>query len=92
MPVDARQAGTQQELASHDLVPEVVDLSDLREEAVAAEVEAVAVALLRARDAADHVGRLAHDHGLAALGEQVAGGEAGGAAAEHDERLGVLMG
>ena len=42
-----------EELLLHDLVPEVVDLLDLGEEAVAAEVEAVAVADLGAGDAAD---------------------------------------
>ena len=55
---------------------------------MAAEVEAVAVAHLGPGDAADLVGRLEHDHGLALLGEQVAGGQAGRAAAEHDD--GVL--
>jgi hypothetical protein len=55
-------------------VPEVVDLLALREEAVATEVEAVAVALLRHRQAAHLLVRLEHDHGEALLGEQVAGG------------------
>ena len=44
VPVDARHARALEELLAHDLVPEVVDLLDLGEEAVAAEVEAVAVA------------------------------------------------
>ena len=55
----------------------------LGEEAVAAEVEPVAVADLGLGDAADLVLRLEHDHGHATLREQVAGGQARGAAAEH---------
>ena len=47
VPVDARHARAQQELLAHDLVPEVVDLLGLGEEAVAAEVEAIAVAAPR---------------------------------------------
>ena len=71
-------------------MPEVVDLLDLREEAMAAEVEAVAVTDLGPGDATDLIGRLEHDHGLALLCQQVSGGEAGGPAAEHDD--GVLRG
>ena len=80
-----RQARAQQELLVEHLVPEVVDLLGLGEEAVAAEVEAVAVADLGLGDAADLVLGLEDDHGVAALGEQVAGGEPGGAAAEHGD-------
>jgi hypothetical protein len=40
VPVDARHAWAQQELVAHDLAPERLDLVRLREEAVAAEVEA----------------------------------------------------
>ena len=65
-------------------MPEVVDLARLGEEAVAAQVEPVAVADLGAGDAAHLVGGLEHDHRLALLGEQVAGGQPGGAAAERD--------
>ena len=68
-------------------MPEVVDLLDLGEEAVAAEVEAVAVADGGLGDAADLVLGLEHDTGEPLLGEQVAGGQAGGAAAEDDGRL-----
>jgi hypothetical protein len=42
-PVDARHARAHQELVAHDLEPEVVDLFALGEEAVPAEVEAVAL-------------------------------------------------
>ncbi len=89
VPVDARHARALEELLAHDLVPEVVDLLHLREEAVAAEVEAVlaarAVADLGLGDAADLVLGLEDDHRKALLGQQVAGGEARGAAAE-DQR------
>ena len=53
---------------------------------MAAEVEAVAVAHLGLGEAADLVLGLEDDHGHALLGEQVAGGQAGGAAAEHRDR------
>ena len=66
-------------------MPEVVDLLGLGEEAVAAEVEAVAVADLGLGDAADLVLGLEDDDGPPLLGEQVAGGQAGGAAAEDGD-------
>ena len=53
--VDAAHAGPQHEvLVGQDLVPEGLDLLHLGEEAVAADVEAPAVALDGAADAADH--------------------------------------
>ncbi len=55
--------GRLRELLVHHLVPEVVDLVDLGEEAVAAEIEAVAVPDLGLGDAADLVLRLEHDDG-----------------------------
>ncbi len=85
VPEDPRHARAQQELLLHHLVPEVVDLLGLGEEAVAAEIEAVAVADLGLGEAADLVLGLEHDHGHALPGEQVAGGQAGGAAAEHGD-------
>ena len=83
VPEDPRLARALQELLLHDLVPELVDLVALGEEAVAAEVEPVAVADLGLGDAADLVLRLEHDHGHATLREQVAGGQARRATAEH---------
>jgi hypothetical protein len=72
-------------------VPEVVDLLVLGEEAVAAEVEAVAVGVDDGLgDAADLVVGLEDDDLLALLGQQVAGGQAGGAAADDHERALVL--
>jgi hypothetical protein len=86
VPVDARHARALEELLAHDFVPEVVDLLGLREEAVAAEVEAVAVADLGLRQAADLALGLEHDHGLALLREQVAGGQARRASTEDGNR------
>jgi hypothetical protein len=68
-------------------VPEGVHLLRLREEAVAAEVEAVAVADLGLCDPAHLVLGLEHDHGKAQLGQQVARGQAGGPAADDDRGL-----
>ena len=87
VPVDARHARALEELLAHDLVPEVVDLLDLGEEAVAAEVEAVAVAHRRLGDAAHLVLGLQHDHRQPLLGKQVAGGQARGPTAEDHRRL-----
>ena len=86
-PVDARHAGATEELLLHHLVPEVVDLFGLGEEAVAAQIEAVAVANLGLRDAADLVLRLEHDDGAPLLREEVPSREAGGAAAKDSDRL-----
>ena len=57
-------------------MPEVLDLGDLGEEAVAADVEAPAVALDRPADAADDVVGLEDRAGLTLLAELVGGGEA----------------
>jgi len=83
VPVDARHARAQKELVVEHLVPEGVDLLGLGEEAVAAEVEAVAVAFLGHRQAAHLFVRLEHDHRQPLLGQEVGGGEARGASAEH---------
>ena len=53
--------GRQQELLAEHLVPERLDLGRLGEEAMAAEIEAVAVALDRLREAADLVVGLEHE-------------------------------
>src|SRR5581483_9901894 len=81
VPVDARHARTQQELVAHHLVPEVVDLLRLGE-------EAVAVALDRLRKAADLVLGLEDDRVMTLLAEQVTGGETGRPAPQHEGRLG----
>ncbi len=54
---------------------------------MAAEIEAVAVADLGLGDAADLVLGLEDDHGPPLLGEQIARGQPGRAAAEHGDRL-----
>ena len=71
-------------------MPERVHLDRLREEAVAAEVEAVAVDLDGLREAADLVLGLEHDDVSAGLAEQVAGGQSCRAAAEDECGLGIL--
>jgi hypothetical protein len=86
-PVDARHPGPLEELLAHDLVPEVVDLLDLREEAVPAEVEPVAVAHGGLGDAANLVLRLEHDDRQPLLRQQVARGQARRAGAEDHRRL-----
>ena len=90
VPVDARHARALEELLAHDLVPEVVDLLGLGEEAMAAEVEAVAVADLGLGQPADLVLGLEDDHRHAAAGEEVAGGQARGTAAEDGDGLADL--
>ena len=86
VPVDPRHARALEELLVHHLVPEVVDLLGLGEEAMAAEVEAVAVAHLGLGEAADLVLGLEHDHRPPLPGEQVARGQPRRAAAEDGDR------
>src|SRR5204863_9967944 len=86
VPEDARHAGALEDLLAHDLEPQLVDLVDLGEEAVAAEVEPVAVADLGLGDAADlPLGFDDHDR-EPLFGQEVAGREAGGTGAEHKNR------
>jgi hypothetical protein len=66
-------------------VPQVVDFLGLGEEAMAAEVEAVPVAHFGLGDPADLVLGLEDDDGSALPREQVAGRQAGRAAAEHGD-------
>src|SRR5207244_9814712 len=89
--VDAAHPRAEQELvARQDLVPQVFHRLDLGEEAVATDVEAPAVTLDRAADAADNRVGLEHGACLAALAEHVGGGEAGRTSADDDDlcRLG----
>jgi hypothetical protein len=65
-------------------VPHVVDFLRLREEAMAAQVEAVAVLLDRLGDAAELVLGLHDENRLAALGEVVRSSQAGRAAADYE--------
>ena len=90
--VDAREARTRQELAAHHVLPEPLDRLQLREEAVAAEIEAVPVELDRLRDPAHGAVGLEDGARRAPESEDVRGREACGAAAEHgrSERLTAL--
>jgi hypothetical protein len=69
-------------------MPDRLDLRALRVEAVAAEVEAVAVADLGARQASDRIARLDHHRLVPAARELVRGGDPGWTGAE-DEGAGV---
>ena len=89
--VDAAHPRAEQELVTRqDLVPQVFHRLDLGEEAVATDVEAPAVPLDRAADAADNRVGLEHGARLAALAEHVGGGEAGRTGADDNDlcRLG----
>ncbi len=70
-------------------MPEVLDRLHLGEEAVAADVEAPAVALRGAADAADHVVGLEDGRGDAVLVELEGGGEAGRAGADDHDLVAV---
>jgi hypothetical protein len=71
---------------SEHLLPEALDRLQLREEAMAAEVEAIAVELDCLRDAADGSVGLEDRSGLATQPEDVCGSQPGRAAAE-DRRV-----
>ena len=92
--VDAAQARAAEEVVlTEDLEPQVVDRLHLREEPVATDVEAPAVAHRGAADAADDVVGLEHRGGDAPLGEHVGGGEPGGAGTDdHDLVSGFASG
>ena len=75
--VDAAHAGPEHEVAlGQDLVPQGLHLGDLGEEAVSAQVEAPAVPLHGAADAAHHVVGLEHDGVLTPLGQEIGRREA----------------
>ena len=82
---DAREATDAQETVVQHLVPDLAHLGDLREEAVAPDVEEEAVVLDRAGVAADLRLLLEDDAGHAGLHERVGAGEPGRAPADdHD--------
>ena len=68
-------------------MPQPLHLVGLREEAVAAEVEAVAVALDGAREAADLRVGLEDDDRLGVAGEDIAGRQPGRPRAEDGDRM-----
>src|SRR5581483_6515420 len=83
---DPAHTGTEQEVAlGQDLVPERFHLGHLGEEAVAAEVEAPAVAQHGPADAPHHVVGLEDDRALAPLGQLVGGGQPSGTRARDDD-------
>ena len=74
----------QEILVRQNFVPERLDRPDLGEEPVPTDVEAPPVALHRPADPADDVIGLEHRYRGTGLGEQVRGGQAGRAGADHD--------
>src|SRR4029079_6330869 len=86
VPVDARHARAQQELVAPHLVPEVVDLLRLREEAVPAQVEPVTVALDGLRETADLILGLEDEDVAPRLAEEIARGQTGRSGAEDERR------
>src|SRR6266540_783908 len=90
--VDARESAALQQLPAQYVFPEPLDRLQLREEAVAAEVEAVTVELDRLRDAADGAVGLEDNTRATAAPENISGRKPGGATAQNrgPDRLAVL--
>jgi hypothetical protein len=75
--IDARHARADDEIIRQEFVPEIDDFARLREEAVAANVEAIAFMDDGAADAADILRVLLGDENAhVLLGEKIAGGQA----------------
>ena len=88
---DAALAGPQHEvLVGQDLVPQVLDRFDLREEAVAADVEAPPVALDGPADAPHHVVTFEDGRPLPAPGQLVGGRQPCGSSADDHDIVGWL--
>ncbi len=86
--VDPAHPRAGDELVAQDLAPDLVDLVALGEEAVAADVEPIALVLVGPADAADQLGvGFEDDAGVAVLG-QLIGGRQPGRAAAGDHRRG----
>ena len=73
------------------MLPEPLDGSELGEEPVPAEVEAIAVELHRLGDAADRVSRLEDRAGPLPEGKHVRRGQAGGAGTENDVLYAIAL-
>ncbi len=87
--VDPAEAVAYDQLVAEDLLPDPVHFLALREEAVAADVEAVAFILVGAADPADHRGVGLQDHASVPVpGELVSGREPGGASSGDDRLVG----
>src|SRR5665213_924043 len=89
--IDARQAISRQHLGTKDLGPEVLDLLVLREEAVAADVEPIAVVLDRAGKPPDVAGVLFDHRDRDLVLHQLIGGCEAGRAGAHDHDLPALV-
>jgi hypothetical protein len=83
--VDAREPRDLEEALLEHLVPDAVDLLDLRVEAVAADVEAEPVVRLGAGDAADPVAGLQNDRLDPASDQLVAGAQSGRSSPDDDD-------
>ena len=81
--VDAGQAWPDEEFLAERRLPEALDRRELGEEPVAAEVEAIPVALDGLREATDDPVGLEHRPSLAAQRQYVGGRQPGRACAEH---------
>ena len=81
--VDAGQARPDEKLLAERRLPEALDRRQLGEEPMAAEVEAIPVALDRLREPADDSVGLEHRATLAAQSQYVGGRQPGRARAEH---------
>ena len=88
----ARARALHEVLVGEDLVPQRLHLGDLREEPMAADVEAPSVTDDGLADATDHVGALEHGARVAGLAELVGSGEAGGSGADDDDASRVVRG
>ena len=89
--VDPAQPGPDEEvLRTEDLVPQVLDLRHLREEAVPPEVEPPSLPLHGAGDPADDSVHLEDRARSAPLRELVRGGQSRRACSHHDDRAGAV--
>src|SRR6476659_1973297 len=88
MPVvkDAREARDELELRAEPLLPERLDFGHLREEAVAADVEAITLVGLGARDPADVFACLEYDSPAARARERQRSGETRGPGPDDRDR------
>ena len=85
--VNAREAGTPQEILPEHLTPDSGDRTDFREKPVAADVESKSFVLDGARKAADVAVLFEDDDGDPACGQFIAGGEACGACTDNNARI-----
>jgi hypothetical protein len=81
--VDARQPRPREEVVTHQVLPQSLDLRDLREESVTTEIEAVAVVLDRLGDPADEAVCLVDGPWQTAEAEHVGGRQPGRSGSQH---------